>query len=309
MRIIADHIKAAVFIINDGIAPGNSEQGYVLRRLIRRAIRHGRTLGIESFTTKVADAIYPIYDDYNLNAKQINLALATEEENFLKTLEQGLKIFEKISKHSNDISGKNAFLLYQSYGFPIEITEEIATERNLKLDKKSFQKEMQKHQELSRTASAGKFKSGLADNSEQTKKLHTACHLLNQALREVLNDKNIFQKGSNITPERLRFDFNFDRKLTSEEKEKIEELVNKKIQENIPIQMEEMTPDEAKQEEAQGVFDSKYSDKVKVYSIGNFSKEICAGPHVENTSELGTFKIKKEQSSSAGVRRIKAILE
>ncbi|MFH1521536.1 MAG: alanine--tRNA ligase, partial [archaeon] len=167
----------------------------------------------------------------------------------------------------------------------------------------------EKHQKLSRTASAGKFKSGLADNSEQTKKLHTTCHLLNQALREILKDKNIFQKGSNITPERLRFDFNFDRKLTNEEKQAVEDLVNKKIQENIPVVMQEMTTDEAKSAGAQGAFDSKYGEKVKVYSIGDFSKEICAGPHVENTSELGIFKIKKEESSSAGVRRIKGILE
>ena len=309
MRIIADHIKAAVFIINDGVVPGNSERGYVLRRLIRRAIRFGRVIGIEKFTANVADVIYPIYEDYNLDAEQINLELTKEEENFIKTLEQGFRVLGKISGHSDGISGKNAFLLYQSYGFPIEMTEELASEKNLKLDKEGFEKEMQKHQELSKTVSAGKFKSGLADNSEQTKKLHTACHILNQALREVLKDNSIFQKGSNITPERLRFDFNFNRKLTDEEKQAIEDLVNKKIQKNLPVTMQEMTTDEAKSIGAQGVFDSKYGEKVKVYSIGNFSKEICAGPHVNNTSELGIFKIKKEQSSSAGIRRIKAVLE
>lgn len=309
MRIIADHIKAAAFIINDGITPGNADQGYVLRRLIRRAIRHGRILGIKSFTSRVADTIYPIYDDYNLDKEKINQELQKEEEAFLKTLEQGLKIFDKITYNSDEISAKNAFLLYQSYGFPIEMTKEIAKEKNLKLDEEGFDQEMQKHQKLSRTASAGKFKSGLADNSEQTTKLHTACHLLNEALREVLGDKNISQKGSNITPERLRFDFNFDRKLTEEEKQKIEELINKKIKESLPVTMQEMSIQKAKKSGARGVFDDKYDEKVKVYKIGDFSNEICAGPHVENISELGTFKIKKEQSSSAGVRRIKAVLE
>lgn len=309
MRIIADHIKAAIFIINDGVTPGNTDQAYVLRRLIRRAVRHGRILGIENFTTKVADAVYPIYDDYCLNAEKINVELATEEEKFLRTIEQGLRVFEKIAGHSDGISGKNAFLLYQSYGFPIEMTEEIANERSLKLDKAGFEEEMQKHVRLSRTASVGKFKSGLADHSEETTKLHTACHMLNEALREVLHDKNIMQRGSNITPERLRFDFNFDRKLTDEEKKAVEDLVNQKIQENLTVTVDEMSVDEAKESGAHGVFDDKYGEKVKVYKIGDFSNEICAGPHVGNTSELGHFKIKKEQSSSSGVRRIKAVLE
>ena len=309
MRIIADHIKAAVFIINDGITPSNSDQGYVLRRLIRRAIRHGRTLGIQNFTIKVANSVYELYDDYNLDKEKINSELQKEEEAFLKTLEQGLKIFDKITSDSKNISSKQSFLLYQSYGFPIEMTAELAKEKGMTIDKKGFEEELKKHQELSRTASAGKFKSGLADNSEQTTKLHTACHMLNQALREVLNDKNIMQKGSNITPERLRFDFNFDRKLTDEEKSAIEDLMNKKISENLQVDMQEMTIEEANKEGAAGVFDDKYGEKVKVYKIGNFSTELCAGPHVQNTSELGTFKIKKEQSSSAGVRRIKAVLE
>ncbi|MBS3087784.1 alanine--tRNA ligase [Candidatus Pacearchaeota archaeon] len=309
MRIIADHIKAAVFIINDGITPANSDQGYVLRRLIRRAIRFGRILGIEKFTTKVADAIYPIYNDYNLDAERINLELEKEEENFLRTLEQGLRVFEKITEHSDGISSKNAFLLYQSYGFPIEMTEEIAREKNLQLDKKGFEQEMKSHQDLSRTASAGKFKSGLADNSIATTRLHTACHILNQALREVLHNKNIFQKGSNITPERLRFDFNFDRKLTEEEIQKIEDLVNEKISQALPVDVKEMSMQEANKLGAIGVFEDKYGARVKVYSIGNFSKELCAGPHVGNTKELGKFKIQKEESSSAGVRRIKAVLE
>jgi alanyl-tRNA synthetase len=309
MRIIADHIKAAAFIVNDGITPANSDQGYILRRLIRRAIRHARILGIQNFTTKVAESIYEIYDDYNLDKEKINKELELEETNFLKTLEQGLKICDKVTCDCTEISGKDAFLLYQSYGFPIEMTEELAKEKNIKLDKEGFNQELKKHQELSRTASAGKFKSGLADNSVQTTALHTACHLLNQVLREVLGDKNIMQRGSNITPERLRFDFNFDRKLTDEEKKAVEDLMNKKIQESLPVTMKEMTIEEANKEGAVGVFDDKYGDKVKVYKVGDFSCELCAGPHVKNTSELGHFKIKKEQSSSAGVRRIKAILE
>jgi alanyl-tRNA synthetase len=316
MRIIADHIKAAAFIINDGIAPSNSDQGYVLRRLIRRAIRYGKTLGIESFTSQVASAIYPIYDDYKLDKEKINSELEKEEEGFNLTLEKGLRIFEKRIKNSIHIIkgkkyliGADAFLLFQSYGFPIEMTIELAKEKGIKVDKEGFEKELKKHQKLSRTASAGKFKSGLADNSEQTTKLHTASHLLNEALREVLKDKNISQRGSNITPERLRFDFNFNRKLTDEEKEEIENLINEKIKESIPVKLQEMSIQEAKELGAHGMFDDKYGDKVKVYKIGNFSKEICAGPHVQNTSELGTFKIKKEGSSSSGVRRIKAILE
>lgn len=309
MRIIADHIKAATFIINDGITPSNSDQGYVLRRLIRRAIRHGRILGLENFTPQIAESIYQLYDDYNLDKEKINEELKKEEGFFLKTLEQGLKVFEKITSGLKEISGKDAFLLYQSYGFPIEMTEELALEKHLRLDKDGFKKALKEHQELSRTASAGKFKSGLADNSEATTKLHTACHLLNEALRQVLNDERISQRGSNITPERLRFDFNFDRKLTEEEKRGVEDLVNKKIQESLPVQMQEMSVSKAKELGAQGVFDDKYESKVKVYKIGDFSSEICAGPHVENTSELGHFKIKKEESSSAGVRRVKAVLE
>ncbi|MBT7102544.1 alanine--tRNA ligase [archaeon] len=313
MRIIADHIKAATFIIADGAVPSNTEQGYVLRRLIRRAIRFAKDLGIPQdadVTTPLVKEILEIYDDYDIlqnNKQKIIDELNKEEDKFEKTLEKGLRIF---NKHSDqNIDGKTSFLLFQSYGFPIEMTIELAKEKGIEVDEEGFKKEFEQHQKLSQTASAGKFKSGLADNSEQTTKLHTACHLLNQALREVLNDKEIFQKGSNITPERLRFDFNFDRKLTDEEKKAIEDLVNKKIQENIPVELEELSIDEAKQKGAQGIFDSKYGDKVKVYSIGNFSKEICAGPHIKNTSELGTFKIKKEQSSGSGVRRIKAVLE
>ena len=314
MRIIADHIKAAVFIIADGITPSNTEQGYILRRLIRRAIMNLRKLGFVStdITRPIARIVFQIYDDYPhliKNQEKILKEFDKEEEKFELTLDKGLTVFNKITRNKKTIEGKTAFLLFQSYGFPLEMTIELAKEKNIKVNEADFQKEFNKHQQLSRTASAGKFKSGLADNSEQTTKLHTACHLLNQALREVLNDKNIFQRGSNITPERLRFDFNFDRKLTPEEIKAIEELVNKKIQEAIPVELEEITLKQAKQQGAQGVFNTKYGDKVKVYSIGDFSKEICAGPHIENTSELGTFKIIKEQSSGSGVRRIKAVLE
>tara|TARA_Y100000310_G_scaffold261183_1_gene270420 strand:+ start:2410 stop:4155 length:1746 start_codon:yes stop_codon:yes gene_type:complete len=309
MRIIADHIKASVFIIQDGIVPGTSEQGYVLRRLIRRAIRHGRFLEIENFTTKIADSIYGLYKEYNLEKKKISLELEKEEKNFLKTLEKGLKIFEKMAKNKKQISGKNAFLLYQSYGFPIEITMELAQEKNLKLNEKDFLKEAEKHQKLSRTSSSGKFKSGLVDNSQETTKLHTATHMLNKALQVILKDKGITQKGSNITPERLRFDFNIDRKLTDKEKQAIEDLINKKIKKSLSVTMEEMTLEEAKKQGALGIFDSKYGKKVKVYSIGDYSKEICGGPHVKNIGGLGHFKIIKEESSSAGIRRIKAILE
>ena len=207
------------------------------------------------------------------------------------------------------LSGKDSFLLYQSYGFPIEMTLEVAKEQGFSVDLRGFEQELKKHQELSRTAFAGTFKSGLADDSEQTKKLHTATHLLNEALREVLGRKDIYQKGSNITPERLRFDFNFERKLTPEEIKKVENLVNKKIQESLEVSIKEMSLEDAKKVGAQGVFESKYGEKVKVYFIGDFSKEICAGPHVKNTLEIGKFKIKKEESSSAGVRRIKAVVE
>jgi alanyl-tRNA synthetase len=315
MRIIADHIKAAVFIIADGITPGNADQSYVLRRLIRRAVRNMRKIDIPILeidaTVELAKIIIDMYDDYKIlqdNKEKIFYELKTEETKFQKTLDKGLKEFKKMAANKI-IDAKESFLLYQSYGFPIEMIKELAEENRVDVDEEGFNSEMKLHQELSRTASAGKFKSGLADNSEATKKLHTACHLLNEALRKVLKDKNISQRGSNITPERLRFDFNFDRKLTPEEKKEIEDLINEKISEALPIELQEMPVKEAKEEGAHGVFDDKYEQLVKVYKIGNFSNEICAGPHVQNTSELGTFKIKKEQSSSAGVRRIKAVLK
>lgn len=311
MRIIADHLKAACFILADGISPSNSGQGYVLRRLIRRAVRYGRILDLNLFLMQAAEPIFTIYDDYShliKNKNHILEELNKEESRFLETLDKGIVLFNKITRDKEELSGADSFLLYQSYGFPIEMTLELAKENKIKVDLDGFEQENRKHQELSKSSSAGVFRSGLADNSEQTTRLHTATHLLNEALRKVLGRGDIFQRGSNITSERLRFDFNFDRKLTAEEIQKIEDLVNEQISKNLDVRCEEMELDEAKKFGAKGVFDSKYGEKVKVYSVGDFSKEICAGPHVKNLSELGKFKILKEESSSAGVRRIKAVL-
>ena len=311
MRIIADHIKASVFIITDGIIPGNSEQSYVLRRLIRRAVRYGKKLEIKDFTTPIAEPVFEIYNSYlELRNNKIKILeeLKKEEQKFNQTLEKGLNEFNKLTKDKKELNGKDAFLLYQSYGFPIELTREIAKEKGIEINEKGFEQELKKHQELSKTASAGKFKSGLADTSEKTTKLHTATHLLNEALRKILG-KDVKQRGSNITLERLRFDFSFDRKLTLEEIKKIEDLVNEKIQENLKVAREEMPLKKALKSGAQGEFGAKYPEKVSVYTIGNFSKEICTGPHVKNTKELGKFKIIKEESSSNGVRRIKGVLE
>jgi alanyl-tRNA synthetase len=311
MRIIADHIKASVLIIADGISPSNTERGYVLRRLIRRAIRNSKKLKIEESITKIAEPVFEIYDDYfhlKNNKNKILEELKKEEEKFLETLEKGMKEVKRMVKDEM-ISGKEAFLLYQSYGFPIELTKEIASEFGSEVDEKSFEIELKKHQELSRTASAGRFKSGLADNSEATTKLHTATHLLLAALKIILKDENIEQRGANITPERLRFDFTYPRKLTDDEIKKLEELVNAQIQKSCEVIREEMSPAEAKAKGACGIFDKKYGEKVSVYSIGNFSKEICTGPHVKNTCHIGKFKIIKEESSSSGIRRIKAVVE
>jgi len=317
-RIIADHIKASVFIIADQVTPSNVERGYVLRRLIRRAIRHASLLGIkENFTTKLVDSIISIYPDYpelKKHRNQILTELDKEENRFRATLESGIKEFEKLSENKKMLSCKEAFLLYQSFGFPIEMTEELAKERKIKIDKKGFEQECKIHQELSKTASSGQFKSGLADNSEQTKKLHTATHLLNEALRELI-DKNIRQKGSNITPERLRFDFNFSRKLTDDEIKKIENWVNDKIKRKLIVKKEELPLKKAIDSGAQAEFGAKYPEIVSVYTIleednkNHISKEICTGPHASDTHELGKFKITKEESSASGIRRIKATLE
>ena len=315
MRIIADHIKASVFIIADGIVPSNTSQGYVLRRLIRRAVRYGKGLELNNFTDKVAEPVFQIYKDYDelkSNKNKILKALNEEEQKFNKTIGKGLNIFEKLIKNKKTISGKDAFLLYQSYGFPIELTQELSKEKGIKTDIKEFEKELKKHQELSRTASAGAFKSGLSDNSTATTSLHTATHLLNEALRKVLGQE-IKQRGSNIMPERLRFDFNFPRKLTEAEVKKVEDLVNDKIEQGLPVIRQEMKLKDALKSGAQAEFGMKYPDVVSVYSIGHgenlFSREICTGPHVKNTREIGKFKIIKEESISSGVRRIKAVVE
>ena len=321
MRIIADHMRASVFILADfnSIKPSNVGQGYVLRRLIRRAIRYWRQLMGQHqarlpITENIAETIIKLYKssypELEKNRENVLSQLIEEENKFNKTLAEGLKEFEKIaSSQQKIISGKDAFLLFQSFGFPIEITQELANEKNLKVNTKEFEQEYQKHQELSKSLSAGSFKSGLADNSEQTTKLHTATHLLNEALRHILG-KEVKQRGSNITPERLRFDFNFPRKLTEDEIKKIESLVNEQIHKKLPVSREEISFDEAVKSGAQAEFGHKYPDKVSVYTMGPkkgwFSREICTGPHVKNTSELGKFKILKEESVASGIRRIKA---
>ena len=318
MRIIADHLRAATFILGDHrqIKPSNLGQDYVLRRLIRRAIRYGRKLKIkENFTSKIARTIIQGYHDYQeleRSHKFIIQQLDEEENKFNETLEKGLKQFNQIAT-DEIISGKDAFLLFQSYGFPIEMTQELAEEKGVKIDLEEYNKEFKRHQDLSRTSTQGIFKSGLADDSEATQKLHTATHLLNEALKNILKDKNIKQKGSNINPERLRFDFNFSRKLTNEELKQIEDWVNDKIQKSLPIEKAEMPLKQAVKSGAQAEFGAKYPEMVFVYTIGNgknlVSMEICTGPHVNNTKELGKFKITKEESVAAGVRRIKATLE
>ncbi|WP_302761899.1 alanine--tRNA ligase [Christensenella hongkongensis] len=316
-RIVADHIRCSTFMIGDekGITPSNVDQGYVLRRLLRRAIRFAGKLGIaegnlSKISKVVIDKYAHAYDELHTNEKKILAEIEKEEERFQKTISQGLKEFEKtVEKMQGDIiDGKSAFRLYDTFGFPIEFTLELAEERGLKVDKEGFDKAFEHHQELSHAGAEQRFKGGLADTSEQTARLHTATHLLNAALRKYLGE-DITQKGSNITAERLRFDFNFDRKVERDELDQLEEYVNEAIAAGLDVVEEEMSVDEAKKQGAMGVFDSKYGEIVKVYTIPGYSKEICGGPHAKNTAELGHFKIKKEQSSSAGVRRIKAVLE
>lgn len=317
MRIIADHIRTAVFISADpsGIKPSNTDQGYILRRLIRRAIRHAKQLDIdinsnweEQIAGLILEKYKPYYKELVDNENVVYEVLKNEKIKFNRTLEKGLKEFEKVTKDSKTIDGITAFHLFDTYGFPIELTIELAQEQGITVDKQGYLDKFKEHQELSRTASAGKFKGGLAGNSEIETKYHTATHLLNAALKEVVN-KDVHQKGSNITPERMRFDFSCDHKLTDEEKSKTEELVNKWIKEGLDVTVREMTKEEAINSGAECMFIEKYPDIVTVYSIGDVSHELCGGPHVKNTSELGHFKIIKEEASSAGVRRIKAILE
>lgn len=318
-RIIADHIKAAVFISSDpaGIKPSNTDQGYILRRLIRRAIRYAKMIDIDinsnwesEIAKNIIDEYKKYYSELSTNENVVMEVLKNEKIKFNRTLEKGLREFEKIVKNlnENEINKDLAFKLYDTYGFPIELTLELAKERGLTVDEKGFYEKFKAHQELSRTASAGKFKGGLAGNSEIETKYHTATHLLNAALKVVIN-KDAHQKGSNITDERMRFDFSCDHKLTDEEKKAVEDLVNKWIDEGLPVTKKEMSKEEAIKSGAECMFIEKYPDIVTVYSIGDVSKELCGGPHVNNTSELGHFKIKKEEASSAGVRRIKAILE
>ena len=318
-EIIADHIRAVSFIMGDnrGVVPSNTGQGYLVRRLIRRAIKYGKSLGItaNSWLVLIAEtfiedytALYPELKD---NREFILRNLKSEEEKFSKTIEKGLKEFEKISVQGKKIGGRDAFNLFQSYGFPIEMTVEIARERGLLVDVDEFKQRLAKHQELSRTASAGMFKGGLADNSIQTTRLHTATHLMLYALREVLG-KDVYQRGSNITAKRLRFDFTYKEKMTSEQIKKIEELVNNLIQRDLSVIWEEMSFERAQKIGAISILGVRYGKGVRVYTICDkdrvFSREICKGPHVKKTSELGQFKIIKQESSSAGVRRIKAIL-
>ena len=319
MRIIADHIRTSVFISADraGIKPSNTDQGYILRRLIRRAIRHAKKLGIDTNTNwmepialEVIKKYENYYEEIKDNKEVVLEVLRNESIKFNRTLEKGLREFDKLLTHlnGNEIDASNAFKLYDTYGFPIELTEEMAREHGLKVDIKGFKEKFEAHQELSRTASKGKFKGGLMGHSEIETKYHTATHLLNAALKVVIGS-TVHQKGSNITEERMRFDFSCDHKLTDEEKKKVEDLVNTWIKEDLPVVMETMSKEEAVKSGAEAMFIEKYADIVNVYKIGDVSKEICGGPHVEHTGVLGHFKITKEEASSAGVRRIKAILE
>ena len=316
MRIIADHLRTAVFISADpaGIKPSNTDQGYILRRLIRRAIRHAKKLNIDinsDWEQKIALLIINKYKKYyselSLNMGVVLEVLKNEKDKFNRTLEKGLREFNKIS--NKDIDATTAFHLYDTYGFPIELTVELAKDAGINVDTQGFKEKFKAHQELSRTASAGKFKGGLAGNSEIETKYHTATHLLNAALKIVVGP-DVHQKGSNITDERMRFDFSCDHKLSDDEKRGAEELVNKWINDALDVRVEEMNKEDAIKSGAECMFIEKYPDIVTVYTIGdNVSKELCGGPHVKNTSELGHFKIIKEEASSAGVRRIKAILE
>ena len=324
MRIIADHLRAATFIMGDdlGIGPSNIDQGYVVRKLIRRGIRHGRMLGIQdNFTAKIAEVVIKemkdVYEELERNKSCVLENFELEEEKFTRTLQQGLKELDKYFKGRKErgakdvIEGKWAFYFYESHGIPAEVIREIAEDKGVEIDVnfgKDFEDAMKKHQELSRTASAGKFKGGLGEHSEMTLKYHTVTHLLLAALREVLGS-HVFQKGSNITDKRLRLDFSYNKKLDKEQIKKVEEIVNDKIQQDLKVKCEEMPTEKALDSGAVGTFTHKYGNRVKVYSVGDFSKEICGGPHVDKIGGLGKFRIKKEEASSAGVRRIKAVLE
>ena len=317
-RIVADHIRTATMILGDekGVTPSNVDQGYVLRRLIRRAIRFGLQIGIpEGNTPEIAQVVideYSImYPELNKKAEFIKRELALEEKRFQRTIKQGLKEFDKlISRLGHEakvIDGPNAFRLYDTFGFPIEFTQELALENGYEIDIEGFEESFRRHQEISSAGAAQRFKGGLADHTEETANLHTATHLLQAALRQTLGEE-VEQKGSNITAERLRFDFSFSRKVTKDELNVVEGLVNDIIEQDLEVVCEEMSLENAQKSGAIGLFESKYGNFVKVYSVGDFSKELCGGPHASRTGRLGRFKIKKEESSSAGVRRIKAVL-
>ena len=315
-RIIADHMRTATFIMGDdrGVSPSNVDQGYVLRRLIRRAVRYGMGIGMpEGFTGEVAKVIIEqykdVYPELKRNEAFVLEQLSLEESRFARTLKQGNREFEKLVEKVQDgqIDGVSAFHLYDTYGFPVEMTEELARERGLTVDMDGFHDCFRRHQATSQAGAEQRFKGGLADHSDQSARLHTATHLMHAALRKVLGPE-VAQKGSNITAERLRFDFSFGRKMTKEELAEVERLVNEAIESHTPVTCEEMTVAQAKEQGAIGLFESKYGEKVKVYTMGPYSKEICGGPHAQNTGDLVSFKIKKEESSSAGVRRIKAVI-
>ncbi len=318
-RIIADHMRAATFILADGVNPGNVDQAYVLRRLIRRTIREGRKLGIrDAFTSRIARAVVhqmgDVYPELRLSEARIADELDREEKQFAQTLEKGIREFEKLISRisvrggANVIDGKDAFYLYETYGFPLELTVEMAKEKECSVDLTGFNDAFSRHQELSRQGAEHKFKGGLADHSIQTARLHTATHLLQAALRRVLGP-HVKQRGSNITADRLRFDFSHDAKMTADQLEAVQRLVNDAIARDIEVVCSETTLDEARASGAIGLFEDKYDARVKVYTIGDVSCEICGGPHAGRTSELGRFRIVKEESSSRGVRRIKAVLE
>ncbi|MDR2515624.1 MAG: alanine--tRNA ligase [Christensenellaceae bacterium] len=318
IRIIADHTRTSTMILGDekGITPSNVDQGYVLRRLIRRAVRMGMKIGLpENSLRQIAEVIIAqyegVYPELERAKAQVLEQFELEEQRFQRTLRQGLREFEKAVQRlsgSTQIDAATAFRLYDTYGFPIEITTELAKERNLGIDEAGFAERFRQHQQLSKAGAEQRFKGGLADSSEQTARLHTATHLLHAALRKVLSEE-VAQRGSNITTERLRFDFSFPRKVAKEELDEVERLVNEAIAADYPIAEEEMTVDEAKAQGAIGLFESKYGERVRVYTMGPVSKEICGGPHAGHTGELVAFKIQKEEASSAGVRRIRAVIE
>ena len=319
-RVVSDHIRSSVFILGDerGVAPGNLGQGYVLRRLIRRAVRFARTLGLPpGFSGPIAESVVEayrhVYPELERNCERVVTELVTEEEKFEKTIARGMaeleKVLDQMQQHGQtQLSGRLAFRLYDTSGFPLEITEEICRERGVTVDHKGFEKAFAQHREVSKQGADKAFKGGLADASDATTRLHTATHLLHKALRTVLGE-HVEQKGSNITADRLRFDFSHPARMTDEEKQQVADLVNDAIQRDLPISVETMTIEAARTAGAMALFGGKYDERVKVYTIGDFSKEVCGGPHVARTGELGPFRIQKEESSSAGVRRIRAVLE